>query len=51
MKTQSEDFVIDDRPIKYDPKTFETVYPADPRYDSLPNFNRNTLKFEYAEKD
>lgn len=45
----SEDtvIVIDDRPPRYIPETFERVLPGDARYDVLPDFDRATGKFIY----
>lgn len=41
------EFVLDDKPKKIDPKTFEIVKPDDPRYDSLPYFDFVECKFIY----
>lgn len=47
METENGDYILDDRPIRFVPETFEPVFHDDPRYDSLPNFNRETGEFEY----
>lgn len=38
-------FVLDDRPYKIDPKTFERVSPNDKRYNDLPFFDFNKCEF------
>lgn len=38
-------FVLDDRPYKIDPETFERVLPNDVRYDNLPFINFSTGEF------
>ncbi len=42
-----EEYIIDDSHIKYDPDTFERVFPDNPRYDELPDFDYNTKTFIY----
>ena len=52
MELEDGGVAIIDNDIKYDPETWESVYPDDTRYDSLPHFNRSTLEFVYKdEKD
>ncbi len=35
-------FVLDDRPAKFDPETWERILPDDPRYDYYPLRDMNT---------
>lgn len=50
-ETKDGGYILDDRPIKFVPETFELVSPLDTRYDSLPVFNFGTLEFEPVENN
>ncbi|MCM1364951.1 MAG: hypothetical protein NC122_07025 [Faecalibacterium sp.] len=43
--SENTEFILDDRPVKIDPKTFERVFPDNPMYDKLPTFDYNQNKF------
>lgn len=51
MELEDGGVAIIDHDVKFDPETWESVYPDDPRYDSLPHFNRDTLEFVYRNNE